>query len=130
MATDWKDFAKEIRRDVLEELGTKEIVVEVPEDAKERSSTGKKTSVRVRTYRGAGVMGKYDSEFPSSTTTIIKAGDVKIVASFDDADFVPSEKLNEAVVAGGTRYSIVSVGRIDPDAETNVAFVIQARRIG
>lgn len=130
MATDWKKFAEDIRRGVLEELGTTELAVEVPEETKERSATGKKSSVRTRTYKGSGVMGKYDSEFPSSTETIIKAGDVKFVASFDDRDFVPSEKLNEILVAGGTRYSVISVGRIAPDAKTNVAFVIQARRIG
>lgn len=129
MATDWEKFAEEIRKDVLDELGNREIFVEVPQGTKGRSSTGKKTEVSVKRYRGAGVLGKYDSEFPSSTETVIKAGDMKAVVSFDDPDFVPSEKLNEVLTAGGVRYSVISVGQVAPNAETNVVFVIQVRRV-
>ncbi len=130
MATDWKSFADEIKADVLDELGNQEIFVEVPQGSKGRSSTGKKTDVAVKKFRGSGVLGKYSSEFPSSTETIIKAGDMKAVVSFDDPDFVPSEKLNEVLTAGGVRYSVISVGQVSPDARTNVVFVIQVRRIG
>lgn len=129
MATDWEKFAEEIRKDVLDELGNREIFVEVPQGTKGRSSTGKKAEVSVKRYRGSGVLGKYDSEFPSSTETVIKAGDMKAVVSFDDPDFVPSEKLNEVLTAGGVRYSVISVGQVAPNAETNVVFVIQVRRV-
>ena len=129
MATDWKAFADEIYADVLLELGTRNIVVEVPDGPALRDKTGKKIPQKIITYTGAGVMGKYDSEFISKNASIIQAGDVKFVVSFDDRSFEPSEKKEEVINCEGTRYSIINVGRVAPDGKTNVVFVIQARRI-
>ena len=129
MATDWNSFAKEIREGVLNELGSSRFYVEVPVGVPSRSSTGKKTETRYETYGGSAVMGKYDSEFPSTGSTVIQAGDVKLVAQFDDKTFEPSDKKNEVAVLGGKRYTIVNVQKVAPDGKTHVVFVIQGRRI-
>lgn len=131
MATDWKKFADDIRKGVLEELGGKRgnITVSVPDGASTRSKTGKKIPATVTLYKGTAVMGKYNSEFPSTTETIIQAGDVKFVAQFEDPSFMPSEKKDETITFGGVSYKIINVGQVAPNGVTNVVFVIQGRRV-
>jgi len=131
MATDWKKFAEDLNVGVLQELGGKKgnITVAVSEGQATRSKTGKKIPSITSLYTGTAVMGKYNSEFPSTTETIIQAGDVKFVAQFDDKTFVPTEKKDETITFGGIAYKIINVGRVAPDGVTNVVFVIQARRV-
>lgn len=131
MATDWKKFADDIRKGVLEELGGKRgnISVFVQEGTATRSKTGKKIPAQTVEFKGTAVMGKYNSEFPSTTETIIQAGDVKFVAQFEDPSFMPSEKKDETITFGGVSYKIINVGQVAPDGVTNVVFVIQARRV-
>ena len=129
MATDWEVFANDINTGVLLELGTTDFSIDVPDGPSQRDKTGKKIQQNYITYRGTAVMGKYNSEFPSDDKTIIQAGDVKFVAQFEDKTFQPSEKLAEIITCKGVKYSVISVGRVAPDGETNVVFVIQARRV-
>lgn len=129
MATDWKKFAADIKKGVLMELGTRDFYVTVPVGTPSRGKSGKQTEQKYETYTGTAVMGKYDSEFPSNDTTIIQAGDVKFVAQFDDMSFEPTEKKNEFIYFAGTKYTVISVGRVAPEGLTNVVFVIQARRV-
>lgn len=129
MATDWEAFAKDINTGVLLELGTTDFSIDVPDGPTQRDKTGKKIQQKYITYKGTAVMGKYSSEFPSTDTTIIKAGDVKFVAQFEDKTFEPSEKLAEIITCKGVKYSVINVGRVAPDGQTNVVFVLQARRV-
>ena len=129
MATDWNAFANDINTGVLLELGTTKFYVEVPVGTPKRDKTGKKVQQETVNYPGTAVMGKYNSEFPSNKETIIQAGDVKFVAQFKDKTFEPSEKKNEFIYCNGSKYSIISVGRVAPDGITNVVFVIQARKV-
>lgn len=129
MATDWKSFADEINTDVLLELGSTDFYVAVPKGTPQRDKTGKRIEHEYVKYPGTAVMGKYNSEFPSNDKTIIQAGDVKFVAQFEDAEFEPSEKMNEFIYFRNVKYTVISVGRVAPDGLTNVVFVIQARRV-
>ncbi len=129
MATDWEAFADDINTGVLLELGTTKFYIEVPDGEAKRDKTGKKIPQKISTYKGTAVMGKYNSEFPSTASTLIQAGDVKFVAQFEDQAFEPVEKKNEIIVCKGVRYSVINVGRVAPDGSTNVVFVIQARKV-
>jgi hypothetical protein len=129
MGTDWKAFADDINTGVLLELGTSDFYVEVPAGTPTRNKTGKRQEQEYLTYPGTAVMGKYNSEFPSNDKTIIQAGDVKFVAQFKDSTFEPVDKKNEMIYCKGVKYTIESVGRVAPDGDTNIVFVIQARRV-
>lgn len=123
---DWEEFAKEIKDDVLDILGT-EITVVVTETST-RGPNGKKIPGKVTEFKGLGVMGIYDDEFNSRTSSIIQAGDTAFTCQFEDKTFVPTEKKDEKVLFAGKTYTIINAEEINPAGE-NIIWTIYARKV-
>lgn len=123
---DWKAFAKEIKEDVLDILGT-DITIVVTETSA-RTPSGKKVPDKVAEYKGLGVMGLYDDDFKSKDSSIIKAGDVAFTCQFEDKTFEPTEKKNEKIIFAGKTYTIINVEEINPAGE-NIIWTIYGRKV-
>ena len=125
---DWKtELATPIYTDVLSELGT-DITVEVVQGST-RTPSGKKVPSSVTAYTGKAVKCGYVSKSEIDDIPVINAGDVKFAAQFKDETFTPSEKLNETIIFGGTKYKIAYVKSADPDASVVIVWLLYARRV-
>lgn len=125
MAMNYEAFKNEIET-LLNEMGS-DISVSVPEQTG-KSSTGKKV-FSYTDYSGIAVMGKYDSEYITSSQSVIHAGDTKFVCMFDDTDFEPVNNKDMTITFGSKKYKIINVDAVSPSADPVIIYIIQARRV-
>lgn len=125
---DWKEeLADPLRKDVLEALGN-DAVVEVTESST-RSASGKKIASEIKTYKGVAVMGGYATQAEAQDSPMVKAGDTKFVMQFDDMTFEPDGKLDEKLLFGDIKYTVVHGKRVNPDGKCDIVWVIYTRRV-
>lgn len=127
MPTDWESFKEEIRTEVLEEMGNS-LTVLCPSSYIDPVT--KKKIVKNTVYTGIGVMGSYEEEAAGVANTIIKAGDVKFICSFDNAAFRPEENKSETIIFDGIKYSIIHARQVAPSGSVTIVWIVQGRRIG
>lgn len=124
---DWEaELAEPLYKEVLDGLGN-DIVIEVITEST-RTASGKKVSSLVESHTGKAVMGGYATQAEEQDSPLIKAGDTKFVAQFDDT-FEPDGKLDEKIIFGGERYTISDAKRVNPDGTVDIVWIVYARRV-
>jgi len=113
----------ETASDLIEEYGNDCIILH-PDGTYTTDSKGIKTK-NYDENKCKAVKTNYTAEDIGNSGNLIKAGDVKLIAS---SDFEPTES-TDFVLYGSDRFTIITKNKIQPDGITTIVYILQGRKV-